>query len=181
MNPRYRLDRYLSLDGTSSSSKDATGDYSSAAEEFYIQPRTDRIFYIERMVVLVQDNANFTAAGYGGLAALTNGIQVKVLEGATELADLTDGLPIKSLVHWARCCYDLNEFSFGSGDNFVAVRWTFSKDSARPIKLVEGQRLAVILNDDMSGLTGHTFMVKGWLEVERGVYDDVIDKTDSKG
>jgi len=132
---------------------------------FWRGPSSD-MWAIHRLIVMVEDNAVLTAAGYGGVGALANGVSVQVIQGnqstGTEVIDLLDGTTISSLIDWGTHCYDVSEHTFGSGNNFFVVRWTFS-NAGRPVILDSrlGEKLVVTVNDDLSTLVNHHVMIQG--------------------
>jgi hypothetical protein len=92
------------------------------------------------------------------------------------ILDLMDGSNVKSVVGWAEHCYDITEHSFGSGNNFVVVRWTF-EHAGRPLILdsFNDEKLVVTINDDLSSLVHHEFQIQGH------VIDDVGDQLNTWG
>lgn len=157
---KQRIDRFLTDDGTPTGDKSAAKNYTTPGE-VYIQPPTGHVFHLHRMFIEIEDDGVWSSEKYGSLATLTNGIHVKVMEGSTVLANLTDGIPVKSISHWSRYCYDMRIDTVGPGNSFASIRWTFERDSPSPITINAGQRLAIQMSDDLSGLTGHYFMAKG--------------------
>jgi hypothetical protein len=154
--------RYLDTNGNGTGTKSVTGDYSGAEEEFYIQPPNDEVYVIERMLVFVRDDGVWSTEKYGATTSVSTGISIEVRTSTdTTLLDLTDGIPIKTNGGWGRLCFDSDVKSIGSGDSMLLVRWTFGK-SGRPVTLLEGERLAVVLNDDFQTLVDHTFQVQGY-------------------
>jgi hypothetical protein len=153
--------RYADTNGDGSGTKQAIGDY-SGGEEFFFQPAAGQVVEIHRLMVMIQSGGSFRADQYGGLgAALGTGIAVQKRVGAaTVLADYTDGIPIQTNAAWSRLSYDVTFFTFGAGDNYLACRWTFAR-SGQPVQLSPGQRLSIVLNDDLTGLTEHTFNFQG--------------------
>lgn len=154
------LSRFLDTNGDGSGTKIATGDYSGGATDFYIQPAASETFEIARLIVHIKDQNNFSADSYGKDITLTNGISI-VTEG-NQGQDLCDGIPIMTNADWGRLSYDIEDITFGSGSDFVNVRWTFSK-FGQPLILkgAENDKLIVRLNDSFTGLLDHTFMVQG--------------------
>lgn len=153
--------RYLDTDGDGTGTKNAIGTYAAAAEEFFIAGPASGRYNIERMIVHVRDAAGFSAEKYGGAAALTNGIRIQAVTDG-ETINLDDGIAIKTNAAWGRLCYDVNFHTTGAGDDFLSVRWTFSK-SGKPLKLsAPTDKLYVTLNDDLDVLVEHYFMVQGW-------------------
>lgn len=160
---------FLDTNGDGTGEKSAIGDYSpvgSGQTSFFLQPASGTVCRISRLIIQIEDNsAIFSAENYGGIASpLSSGIQIFVPINGTS-SDLTDGLPIKANAHWGRFCYDINFSSFGTGNNFLSARWTFAKAETF-IRLVGdlNQRLEIVLNDDLSDLVSHTFLVQGIIE-----------------
>lgn len=158
------ISQFLDTVGDGSGTINANGDYSSAAEEFLISPAAEtdkRIAYkIYRMVISAEDTNGMQAQEYGNLgAALTNGVTIVHDDGSMTITNLTP-TPIKTNALWGSYCYDVDVKSWGSGNELLVVRWTFSKSGA-PITLANNERLVVGLNDDFSGLISHGFMVQG--------------------
>jgi hypothetical protein len=162
------INRYLDTNGDGTGTKNANGNYSSVADIFYIQPPAGSRYEINRMIVTVQDTGAQRAEYYGALGtALTNGITVREQNDDGTFNNLTDGITIKTNAGWGSICYDVDLKSWGAGDSMLLVRWTF-RNAGDPIQLNgnSNDRLEVVLNDDLSGLVAHYFMVQG---VELGV------------
>ena len=157
--------QYLDTVGNGTGTREATGNYSGAEEEFFIAPPSGEVFWVSRLVVLVRDTSGMQAEEYANLgAALTNGIEVQVRTGASTVElDLSGGIPVKTNAGWGGLCYEASLKTWGAGDEFLLVRWTFSA-SGTAIRLdgTAGERLAVVLNDDFTGLLSHTFMAQGF-------------------
>jgi hypothetical protein len=158
------LFRYLDTNGNGTGTKAALGDYESAAEEFYIQPPVDTLYVIHRMIVHIEDGTQFAAGKYGAMDALTNGVSIKIkqLSPAIDLIDMCDGITIKTNAGWGAVCFDAEDSDYGTGATFLNVRWTYAK-SGQPLVINENQKFVVGLNDDMSDLIAHTFMVQGYI------------------
>lgn len=158
--------RYADTNGDGSGTKNANGDYSGTADIFYIQPPAGTVFRAHRMLVSLEDTSAMTAEEYGNLgAALTNGIQARVQNDSGTIADLTDGVPVKTNAHWARVCYDADVKTWSNGDELLAARWTFAKSGAAIV--LDGtlnQRLEILLNDDFRGLISQYFLIQGNIE-----------------
>lgn len=140
------------------------------AVPFYSGPADGKVWRIERMLITIEDNAVFTAATYGGVGALANGVTCHKHTGGITgpvVLDLMDGASAGGLVDWADFCYDMTNHSFGSGNNFAVVRWTFAKSGA-PLKLVGSRNevLCINIQDDLTTLVRHTFFIQGVEEDE---------------
>lgn len=155
---------FLTDTGLATGDKEVTGDYSSTKGYFYLMPPEDKVYVIERMLIIIRDATQTGADKYGGIAELANGMRLEVRKGDEVEYDMLAGDMVKSNAVWARHCFDVNEIAWGNGDTFVAARWTFAK-AGRPLVL-RGQlaeRLTVIANDNLTGLLSHTFLVQGFL------------------
>lgn len=164
--PNGEVDNYISEyahDPADSNNEDANKNYASTAANFIIAPPAGEIWYISRLLVYIQDAGSFDSGGYGNGSALTNGIQIKVYRDAVEQIALTNSQPIKQNTHWAKFCFDISVSKFGSGDESLGVRWTFTNGGTF-IRLDgdESDSIKVELNDDFSVLTSQTFLFQGY-------------------
>ena len=160
---------YLDTNGDGTGTKNAVGDYSSAAELFKVtansadrtEARTDTL-RIHRMMVSIEDATAPDADGYGGGSALTNGVTIGIYNNSDVLrVNLTDGITIKTNAEWGRLAGpDAVPQTYGTGINYVTVRWSFDKFGG-PIELKGGESLGVSLNDSFTFLTGHYFVAQG--------------------
>ena len=95
--------------------------------EFSIAPAPSEVMAIGRLIVSYTDNGAMGTGQYGSGTALSNGIELEVQRDGVEHNLLTNSHPVQANMDWARYCYDTSPLSFGSGDNMIVVRWTFSK------------------------------------------------------
>lgn len=160
--PGEMIFSYLDTNGDGSGTKVATGNYSVAADDFYISPPDGQTYHIYRMIVHIEDDTGMQVQDYGNITnGISNGVSVLVEDpDSTEILDLTDGLPITTNGEWTRVCYDVDVKSWGSGNEVLSARWTFAA-SGSPIVLPSNWSLIVRLNDDFSTLLDHTFKVQG--------------------
>jgi len=163
---RTPIYQYLDLVGDGSGQTNATDNYAGAVEEFKIVPAATETFVIHRMIISLSDTKTLAADQYGKNITLANGIEVKVIDSAGDLFDLTNGVPITTNAEWGHLCYDVNVLNFGTNpaNEHLVVRWTFDK-SGQPLYLrgSKGEYLAVQLHDDLSGLLTHNFLVQGYV------------------
>lgn len=154
---------FLDTNGNQTGSIDATGDYSVTPETFFIQPPSDEIYILHRMIGAVHDNGNFASSTYGAGLALTNGVVIKIKRNGVDLIDLTNGHPIKTNGSFPDYCYDVDISNFTGNDNFLHFRWTFSR-AGEPLVLngSSSDTFEVILNDDFTFLTEHLFTIQGY-------------------
>ena len=159
--PNDAVFRFLDTNGDGTGTTNATGDYSITPEEVYFEAAVN--CDIHRLIIHIGDTGGIQAQDYGNIAGgLTNGYTVKALDASqAELIDLCAGIPILTNGDIGRYCYDVDLKTWGSGDEFIQARWTFSK-AGSPLHLPKGYRLSVTLNDDFTGLLQHYFMVQGY-------------------
>jgi len=153
--------QYLDTDGDDTGTKNAIGDYSSTADIFYFEPT--RRAEIARMVIHIRDDGSWRHERYGGISGgLTNGVRIRVSDDDGVVINLDGGVAIKTNASWGRVCYDVRIDTVGAGQTMLSSRWTFMK-SGIPIALDpdRGEKLEVVLNDDLSALEEHYFMVQG--------------------
>jgi hypothetical protein len=148
------------------------GDYDigtgSGQQRFWIAPPVGELYYVSRMIVNVEDSGTFDSGKYGNNVVLDNGIKVNAKhESGQKETLLTGQKTIQKNVDWGGVCYDVVYQAFGQGNNFLSVRWTFSK-AGRPLKLDgdTGDYLEVVVSDDMTGLVGHLFLVQGIVQIK---------------
>jgi hypothetical protein len=163
---RTLLSRFLDTNGDGSGTKNANGNYSAAEEIFYIQPGAAQVFRIARMLVTIEDTNGMSATDYGNITSgLSTGVEIRVQDDSGTLVDLTDGLPVTNNAGWGSFCYDVDLKTWSTGNELLLVRWTFTK-SGQYIRLrgANNERLEVVLNDQLTGLVGHYFLVQGYIE-----------------
>lgn len=143
-------------------------DYSGAnAEWLRLGPNNPGdVLVIHRMIVTYSDVGTMDANKYGNNITVPNGIQLRMSRdpGQSVLYNLTDGFaPVKTNGDWMIYCFDQNHQPYGVGDEYISMRWTFSK-TGKPVWLhySEGHMLELNLRDDFSGLTSHRFLFQGY-------------------
>lgn len=160
------LSRFLDTVGDGSGVKNANLDFNSTPDIFFIQPPSGVIYKIHRLIVSVEDTNGYIAAEYGNIGSvLSTGITVRVQDGSGTIVDLTDGEKIKSNADFGKFFFDVDLKTYGAGDEMLVARWTFTNHGV-PLRLdgTTNERLEVTLDDDLTGLLGHFFMVHGYEE-----------------
>ena len=163
------VNRYLRLSGSALETNNANGNYSTNTGSFFISPPAGEIWRVHRMLINILNTSSATNIDqYAGVATLTNGIQIKVINGTTQ--DLTNNDPITKLTDWAAYCYDLDLKNKVNNGNtcYAGVRWTFA-NSGQEIRLIgdNDDRIEVICRDDLSDLTEHRFLIQGYKETSQ--------------
>lgn len=157
----HNIYRFLDTVGDGSGTHQVTGNYAAEAQIFKIQAASNQVLAIKRMIVLVEDAGTFDSGSYGNAITLTNGLILRHVNDEGTVLTLTPD-PIKTNPHWAKYCYDTAISAYGSGNEHLAVRWTFTRGSGAIILNGEKNgRIELVANDDFSGLVAHTFMMEG--------------------
>lgn len=115
------------------------------------------ICLIDELIVFIQDGGTMSSIGYGGLAALTNGIQ----DGVTTPEGMfipSGDLSIKSIGDWASLAHSVSYNAFGGGDPTLTVKYRFVEDGA-PILVPPGHSFTVRIRDNLTGLSAHRFRI----------------------
>jgi hypothetical protein len=162
---RVPLSRFLDTVGDGTGTKNAIGNYSGAEEEFCLLPGPDEVFYITRLIIHISDAGPFNADNYGGLAApLPNGVSLMIRNGATTKFDFMDGWPVIDNADWSRVTYTAQELNFGSGDDTMTAVLDFKTGEGQLLVIdgSTGDRLAIVLNDNFTGLVENSFLAQGF-------------------
>ncbi len=158
--------QYLTAAGDGTGAIDFKGDYSGAEGQFYVQPAAGEIFIVHRVIFFVQDDPNWQAEEYantGGVLSPGISLQWRVDDfSAPAYVDFTAGNPITTNGEWQALCHDWSRAAYGTGDDAASARFSFDKFGP-PLRLVgdNNDRLTLVLNDDLSGITKHRMLAEG--------------------
>lgn len=156
-------------------SSDLNVDGSATSVEAVRGPTVNKIWYVHRMLVTIEDNSGFDTDEYGAIAKLTNGCVLEVHDADHNATHLLTDDPIQQNIDWGSYCYDIRYHDFGGNqvNRFLLVRWTFDRAGA-PLFLDggEGDHFAFWINDNLSALVKHKVLLQG---IE---YD--VDEEDSR-
>jgi len=147
--------RFLDTNGDGTGTKNANGStYTATGTAFYIEPPAGNVYDITRLIVTVEDTAVSDATLYGAVL-ITNGITIRRVSGS-DILTYTDGVTITTNTHWSRFCEVKT----------VTTQLQAICEFGGLIQLNgdRDERLEVRVRDDLSGLTGHYFMVQGYRE-----------------
>lgn len=149
-------------------SSDAAIDGSVTPVEFFTRPPPGEVWRIARLLVTFEASS-ISAAYYGpvGVGILTNGIRLYIADDDREVNDLLDGDTIKKSAEWVEYCFDAEVKAWGAGNDFLTARWTFTKAGV-PLRLNGNrrERFVALIQDDLTGLVAHEFVVQGYREGE---------------
>lgn len=172
------LYRNIDTVGDGSGDWNITGNYTDGgvdplgATEFKLTASPNEHIHVERVLVSLADTGTFDSGGYGNGSALTTGINAYVTDknGLILYRLIQANNPIKTNGDWAHKCYDLTLHAFGSGDQYLAARWTFAR-SGQPVILRPGWSLIFLFQDSFAHLVDHHYELQGFF-MDRGVDTD---------
>ena len=140
----------------------AVGDYSTAEAYFDVKPPADETWDITRLITYIEDSGAFDSGGYGNGSVLANGIKIELMQGDTVITDLIDAHPIKQNTHWKRLCYDIALSTFGTGNESLSARWTFTKAGAAiRLRGENSEKIRITVRDNHTNLVEQSFMFQG--------------------
>ena len=127
---------------------------------FKIAPAEGDTLRVARVMIYVEDNGTFDSDKWGNGVVLANGFNFKHKKGDVTTDLLAFG--ITSSGEMASICHDIDHRSFGTGNEFVSFRWTFTKAGATlDLDGNSGDELQVVVNDDMTDLVKMYVMAQG--------------------
>ena len=160
------LARYLDTTGDGTGTKNGNLDGSSVQKILRLAPASGDIYRIARIVISVGDSNGCAAADFGNITGgITNGIQIRVHNGVSTVVDLTDGVPIKTNSQWAALMYDSDMKTWGTSDELLACRWTFTKfGQYMRLDGTAGEELQILIDDDLTALDSFYINAQGYEE-----------------
>lgn len=150
---------FRNADGTHS----LNADYSGGVNLDLVCPPDSRIA-VNRILWQIRASARATSSQeWGSRSELNFGLRVQRVRGG-DVLDLTDvqrpGEELRTNANWGGVCYDTGPRAWGEGDDYIHARWTFGRSGA-PLWLVAGDRLRLVLADDMTTQSQQTVMAQG--------------------
>ncbi len=140
-------------------------DGSAVAKKYRYVAGAGKEVLIRSLLWYLRDDGTVSGSEFGALATLANGLQARVID--TDLVavklDLLAGGRIKSNADLARLAgpdYRL-EAGTGAGNELVAARWDLAALFGKPLQLVAGEALEVVVNDNLTGLAELTVQAFG--------------------
>lgn len=159
ITPEYRYDSFLAND---IHGVEMNKDGSSTPINYDFQVPSGKSARLERLLGSIMDttisNDKFGAVDL----SLGTGLEIKIFEsdGTTEVYDLLDGEPIKTIADWA--CHVGVDAPVSRANDMVPIRWSFYKAGA-PIVLDNQRIFRAIVNDDLTGLVMFRLHLQGWV------------------
>ena len=149
---------------------DGSGNYnmnvngSITPVNFFIKPQANTVLYIARAIFILVDAGSFDSGGWGnnGGVPLQNGIDIVLHQNGYDFA-IDNKLKRHSDV--AALCYDVSKYSWGSGDEWLTARLTFTKFHGF-IELKENDYIKIVINDDLTYLKEQHITFEGFAVVK---------------
>ena len=161
---RNLISQFASSNGDGTGTTNLIGDYSDGGDGlsvFAVEP-VSKAIVIRRMIATIEDSGAPDSGKYGNNITLTNGITITVNEANNDVRSTLTPDPVMTNAEWATYCHDLTAHTWGSGNDTLTVRWTFTKGIGDDgVVLDPGESIRVILNDDFSDLVAHKFLFQG--------------------
>ena len=156
-----RLDAHLHLPGGTVFNLNT--DTSSGEVYASAGPKNSETWQVHRIIGMIEDS-KVNADDYGAiLGGLTNGVNLILKRGSTIAHSFMQDHPVKTSAQWARFCHDATSHAWGAGNEFMTFRWTFAAADIPSIILhgPHNDSMGLLLNDDMTGLVAHEFVLQG--------------------
>lgn len=137
-------------------------DYSLTPTDIYY--KATNVYEIHTILVSISDASKFTQSGFGGLSALTHGINfwVSLDDNVTKIPLLND-IHFKENKDWFYVSHDVLLTQFDGLADTLSILICISKCYGTPLLLKTGHIFGTTLNDDFTGLTALTFQTRGIL------------------
>lgn len=122
-------------------------------------------FMLSRIDFVIVDGA-IRWGQFGGIATLTNGLLVQILDDADVVLQhfATDVHPIVNNEDFGGLAGADNVIILAAGDDALPVRFSIFK-SGNPMALLPNWRVRVVVQDNLTGLTHFDAMVQGVLKL----------------
>lgn len=162
LDPSNYINQPFSVNG------DGTGatEQAAPAASYYIKPPNTQIYVLSHMNLYLEFSGAFSAANYGSLAALVNGILLHTHGINNAMVQNFTPIPIKKTSHWdliGGSASISNLRGTGSGNNsFTAsVEFQVGVNDFLVLDGSKGYNLALHIQDDLSGLVSQVATVQG--------------------
>ena len=139
------------------------GNYSATPTSFIFTSPSNRVSFIKRLILKIED-ASIDPADFGGIpGGITNGMTLsfKRTSGASEtFIGGTDVIPLRKNSDISGLCYDFNLIA-GTGDDVGVFRYSPFLGS-RPIIIMPTGTIQANFNDNLTGLSSFRIQIQGF-------------------
>ena len=139
-------------------SLDLNVDGSSTPVEFLVTPNTGKIFYVYSISIVIEDNAiNFTK--FGGIIALTNGLDFKVTENGLSEVTLTNIKTNGQFYTFAN-----NVILESATIDILVAHINIKQSTGTSIKLIDSNsdNLKIVINDNLTSINKFQVIARGY-------------------
>ena len=155
------MQKFLTMFGDATGSQQMTGNYFVTPADFFYLATS--FFDIHSFQITISDAAKFNQSDYGAITGgLTNGVRVFIYKTDFGVEfPLLSSVPFKTNQQWFQITSSASLTAFEGTPQTLVVDFDLAKDYGTPIQMVKGDKFITRLNDDFTGLTGHTAMIRG--------------------
>ena len=138
-------------------------DGSSLPVVFCYEAPASKVVRVESLVIRIRD-ATILPDKFGGVDALTNGVEVEFRTSAdAKIKDPLGAVALKRNSDFQFIAHHAEIFpDAANGDTYI-IHWDIGQGGT-VVKLENEEKLCVIINDNLTGLTSFEMMVHGSLE-----------------
>lgn len=148
----------LDLLGDGTGTTNANGNY-VVPTRFRLIPAAGELIVVHELHIYVEDGGSLDSGTYGNGLVLVNGIRAELKQGPTTVGLTNNNVMNNS--HWTRVTFNTQTLTFGGGNEAIAWRWDIANMHV-PLALTDNDELALILQDNFTGLVSHSFSVRGY-------------------
>ena len=162
------LSQHLSANGDGTGVRNMNGTYTLGTGDgvFYIQPPATDVWYIELLMVDIEDTA-MAADTYGNInLGAGNGMLLYTTKDGplgTITWDILDNEPLTTNVAWAHLAYSMTMYGFASSNTLLAARLEFDRISGGSLVLDGAKEdcIVFVCQDTLTGLIDHNILAQG--------------------
>ncbi len=160
-NSDFQPFRAFLLNGASN---DGAIDASGGAVDFEVDDAAaTSALIIRELIVAIEDQGSIDVGRYGNGVQLTTGINVEWRNAADAVQRTLSAAPIITNMDWASHMGGEHTLAtFGSGANHLFIRVPIDSHGEQGLLLTGGDKLVVVLEDNFTNLTAHTFLAVGY-------------------
>jgi len=166
----HMLSQHLDVNGDGTGAHNINGVYTLGITDgvFFCAPPAGSVYYVTDFHIHVEDTA-LRPDFYTSAAALTNGMLLHVMRGATAIYNGSAGEAVKKTAQWSHVLHDVTYHNTGAGNAFMSGHHSFLGSQGRALVLDgdQGDLIRIVGQDDLSGLVDHEFIVQGIIASKR--------------
>ena len=141
---------------------DTTNDYSTTATEFnFTNQLSTKVYFISELIITIKNQGELNLNEYADIGnALTNGIRIFFTNGATTYDIVTNNNSIKKTSDFYNYTNKIKVLN-NNGSYVISINFDFQKNYSN-IKLSQNDKIAVVLNDNFTGINEQTFFINAF-------------------